>query len=320
MTTKYQNPSLEGFDFFKKMLPSFEKRKLLSQLDLVRSELNEIALPAMEVTMMNYASLNIDVTKSKMANRLANDLRKRLQTLHNPEFNTATLNNFMQTMHRILMVISQKEELLRQYIEKHFSNIIVKDGLTFKQGHVIRLIDLLVWYVNCWMNMITQVDVEINEANGVKPSLVLSRPIAERLVTEDYGYFMKLTEIFMTPEKSFLEMVESASEMNISEVASSQIPVVDSTNQPIDPSRSGFMPVIGTAILQIQNWNVSRQIQKYERNKLLKQSLELRLLNLKQKLENGETDPQIQRSIDAINSRLQKIDYDIEKFEKSAGV
>lgn len=319
MTTRYGNPALEGFDFFKKLLPSFEKRKLLAQLDLVRSELNELVIPLGLVVADQLEDAGYDITKTKHGNRVYNDLKKRIQRLGNPEISGSELKNVCSMFANIAVVLSRKEKLLRTYIEKNFSNIIVKDGLSFKQAHVIRLIDLMVFYINEYMSHLNMIVHEIIEGNGYRDEITTARPTNEKLVA-NYNNFATLTEVFMDADKDFLNMIESTSDMNIAEIGDSEIPMVDSASNPIDRNRLGFMPVIGTVILQVQNWNVSRQIEKYERNKLLKQSLELRLLNAKQRKENGDADPALEKTIDSLASRIQKIDYEIEKFEKSAGV
>lgn len=319
MNTQFQNVSLEGFDFFKKLLPSFEKRKLIGQCNLVKTSLDEVALPTAELMLTQFKEDNLDVSKSKSMVRLTNDLKRIFAREKSQSVSHAELQNGIFLLNRCLLEIQNKEVLLRKYIEQNFSNIVAKDGLSFKQVHVIRLVDLMNFFIRYTMDYFTICQCEINEAYGLNDKVPFLRHQMDKL-NSDYSNFLTLVEIFIAADKSFMDIVESTSDMIVTEIADSQLPTVAATDNAIDPKRIGFMPILGTAILQVRNMVLSHEINVYERNKVLKQSIELRLLNLKQRQENGEQDPQIQRSIDALTSRLQKIDYEIEKFEKSAGV
>lgn len=319
MSKQFQNVALEGFDFFKKLLPNFEKRKLIDQCNMVKLGLEEVALPTAELMLTQFKEDNINLSKSKTMVRITNDLKKIFSRERSQSVSSAELQNGVFLLNRCLLAIQTKEAALRQYIEENFSDVVVKDGLSFKQVHVIRLVDLMNFFIRYTMDTFTLCQCEINEAYGIGDKVPFLRHQLEKYNNE-YPNFLTLVGIFIAENKTFMDIIESTSDMIVSEVADSQLPAIAATNANIDHKRIGFMPIIGTAILQVRNMILAHQINVYERNKVLKQSIELRLLNLKQRQENGEQDPQIQRSIDALTSRLQKIDYDIEKFEKSAGV
>jgi hypothetical protein len=62
------------------------------------------------------------------------------------------------------------------------------------------------------------------------------------------------------------------------------------------------------------------QSNKYKENKELKSNLELRLMNLVSIRDTGQADPGVEREIEMVQSRIDKLSESIRKQEESVGL
>lgn len=313
MKTNNEQHSLEGFDFFKSLLPSFEKKKLLESCDLVEQNVINVLLPIIQTTLNITDEYGVKINTAPMAVKFQKEVQRFASKV---KFLPVHTRNYATILNEVMQRMMKKEEYLRMYIKQNFSNIVVRQGLTFQHHQVIRLIDLMNYYVNYAITMTHQIIYEdINAAALAGPKPLLDVQIKE--LNANFLTFVRLTEIFAMDEQNFEQIVQETADIVIEEAVGTDALAINGDLN-TDPLRVGFMPVVGTAILLVRNQILVYQIKKYERNKLVKQCLELRLLSLRQQQEDGDPDPQIQRSIEALVGRIQKLDYEIDKFEQSA--
>lgn len=299
-------------DFFKKLLPNVEKRRVLSQIETVREDIQNIFIPSVAQVNQTLVELGIKATASKRAqnfeklfNRHAIKYLDRYQQL-----------NYGSQLLAVAEHIVRKLEILEEYVKKNFVENLVTSAITYKQLHVLRLIDLSRFWFEYAMKFIHQSNHEECQAVGVK---FTNKPLADAQLTwleKHFQTFVSLSGVFAEKKIEFEKLITETSDLIISETEDEAKLIGFSS----DPHRLGFMPVIGDIILLIRESNLVNDNAAYEANRLRLQTLQLQLEALKSKMNSGNIEPSIYKQIEYQMSRIRDLEYKVREYEIKAGV
>lgn len=298
------------FDFFKKLLPNFEKRKLIGQCDRLEQNLTELLAPVINQSVTITNQTNMRGTLSPFAKRLEKDLLKRVQG----KLSSHEMRTYMTAIGGVQARLLKKVDLLRKCVNEYFGNNVATSALSFKQVEVLRLIDLGMFWFNYSMKALHLSIWEECELAQVKG---LDKPLADKEVkwlNENYQSYLTVSAVFATKDIDFAKILAETSESVISEVGENVGLLGNST----DPMGLGFMPVIGDFILFVREQALAYETEKYEANKLRLQSLQLQLQLLQERAQNGENNEALTRQINYYSDRIKDIEYAIYKYEKKA--
>lgn len=298
-------------DFFKKLLPNLEKRKMIGQVENVKQGVNDVLFQTTAAVIATRFELGNKPTVSTLGKQFERDAVRRFgRKLHHNE-----TSNYAVIVESVAKRLDSKLLILRRYIDELFSNNVATSGLTFKQVEVMRLVDLGQFFVKYSMKLIHQVNWEECKANGIDLDKVLL-PGEVKWLQENYQSYLSLCEIFSLPDNEFSTTINRTSDLVISEVEQ-DVGVLGVTT---DPLRLGFMPIVGDVIFFIRSLGLEAENKAYERNKLRLQSIQLQLQALQQKQKEGVENESLKRQIDYYSERIQSLENEIRKYEEKAGV
>lgn len=300
-------------DFFRKLLPNFEKRRLVSQYDNTVQTANDIVLNVLTAIQTQRAEgvTNVLHSSDYATTRFVKPITKRLLG----QLNNTEMKEFETILIAITGRMLTKLTQLRSYIDKLFGNQISSETLTFKQVEIIRLLDLAGFYNRFTSKMIHYCLYEHSVKTGIKIDCPLT-PGEVKWLNENISAYLNLCVIFAMKDAQFVDIINKTSDLEIKE-ANDNVEVLGTA---ADPLRLGFMPGVGSAILFVQNLYLEFEVKKYEAAKLRLQSVQLQLQLLKQKAENNPEDEAIKRQIDYQTNRIKELEATIHKFEEKAGV
>ena len=301
-------------DFFRKLLPNFEKRRLVNYHDTVSQTTNDVVISGLIrlVEIRNEEGVKDLLHKSDYAvTRFHKPAIKRLQGA----LNSSELKEVETVLISVTNHMKAKLALLREYIDKLFGNQVSSETLSFKQVEVIRLLDLMSFYNRYTMKFIHYALYEHSVKNGIKLDNPLT-PGEVKWLNENISTYLNLCVIFAMKDAQFADVINKTSDLEIT--AAEDNTQVLGTNA--DPFKLGFMPGVGSLILFVQNLYLEYEIKQYESAKLRLQSVQLQLQLLKQKAETNQEDETIKRQIDYHTSRIKELEAVIHKFEEKAGV
>lgn len=295
------------FDFLKKLLPNFEKRRLVSQLNSLNDQIDILLLPTLVVTDESVRELELK-TLFKQAQMLEKDANRLLRN----RIPASRLTNYSGILIAVTEDVKSKLAFLRKEVDVLFDSNIATSGLSFKQAEVLRLIDLVSFYCKYSMKLI-HATMQANTLDaGIKIDSVLAKPEMKWLI-EQYANFLRVCDVFTMKEEQFRKAIELTSDLIIAEVENANVLGVST-----DPLRLNAFSTPDNWILSIRLLWVEYDTKRYEANKLRLQSVQLQLALLKEKLESGQTDEAIRRQIDYYTNRVKELEYAIHKYEEKA--
>lgn len=298
------------FDYFKKLLPNFEKRKIIKQCDRLEQNIDTLLLPITTQTIQIINETNMRATLSPFAKRFEKDVVKRVQG----KLSGHDMRNYVTVMNGVALRFRKKLDLLRKYVDELFANQVASSGLSFKQTEVLRLIDLGLFWFNYSMKLLHQAmyeECELAQIKGIEKPL---SPKEMQYLNDNYQTYLTLTGLFAMKDPEFIRVLNETSDSIIAEVGDN----VHLLGTNTDPFSLGFMPVIGDFILFVREQSLAYETEKYEANKLRLQSLQLQLQLMKEREQAGDTSETLKRQINYYTDRIKDIEYKIHEYERKA--
>lgn len=299
-------------DFFKRLLPNFEKRQLINQLETLTQNYTTTVLPMVTGVKTTYSEKNI-TSKCKLIVQLEKDT-KRLQR-RAPH---ASFGPFYNTIETVVNEAVGKINLLERHVNQLFGNQIATSGLTFKQVEVLRLIDLFSFHVKYTSRLLhlAVYDDMGSAAKGINPPLL---PGEVSWLNDNYQTYLAISEIMLYNDRDFNDAVTKTSELVVTENEDGDISNLGVNS---DPFKLGFMPGVFNAIFFIRGLKLEYDTKKYEANKTRLQSIQLQLQLLKeQAASNTEGEDEVlKRQINYYINRVKDLESAIRKYEEDAGL
>lgn len=297
-------------NFVKALIPHMEKAKLLEDLRVTLSELENVALP-------NYATA---ATYFK-SDKIKSDDNKNLSDAFymNAELKTAKQSSFIADIQKKLENVKANGEFLLAQAEELFEHDIIAEGLTARKLTLIKAAECISYISRFSTDLLNL--VYVNEATdlntNVDESLRLA-PIVVKNINNNLNKFARLISDYGIPSETFQKMFTEIPEVVVNSKTANSISGLYK-EQDIDPFTNGYVvgftysPIYHIRLL-VAEWQASR----YKANKDKKKILELRLLHLKL-LNDKKNDPRVEQEINYIQSRVDKIERYLRETEESLG-
>lgn len=299
-------------NFFKKLLPNFEKRRLLNQCEVLRENISSVLLPYVNQVIEFTQTTGLRETTSKTGITLQKTLRRRLDRVlqNSDKVNYATL------ISAVLTQLDAKVQLLYKFVDDNFNQEVSTSGINYKQLHIMRLIDLGNFFVNYTIKVLDQISYEEAQTAAIRTENSLT-PAEIKWLELNLPTYIELAAIFTEKEMDFARMIEETAQVNV--VESEELAEASGLNT--DPHKLGFMPVIGDVILFVNEQVVLYENNRYEANKTRLKVFQLRLLAMKEHYEktqsnlSDEEKAKLIKGIDYWTKKIKDLEYKIKKHE-----
>jgi hypothetical protein len=291
-------------DFIKSLLPSFDKSRMVDDLDNVKKRLGELMPPLKAIAEI--------AGDRKFNNEWAAGVNSDF--LNKVKMNPKVRGNMYANMYKIMLNVEASIPIIETQITRYFKEEIMKEAMTAVRISILQFIESYGFVIDI-TGQILLVTMQLEEdaaTNATEPSVVAGElnTLASKL--NDYYSSMNL---LAGPKEDLEKKINSIPDVTIdSENIASVTAVVEAGK--LDPFGFGFIGAKLNPIYHIRIAIAEYQTERYRLAKDTKQALELRLLRLKQ-LDAGKDDAALQLKIRNIEARIEDLSYKIKKMEEA---
>lgn len=294
------------FTLVKSMLPSFEKNRLLSEIDCVLKELDETVIPSFDIS--------VDILKPKnIGSKAVKDFEKifrRMNPTFNREWFTGLLDGLIKLESNLIKV--------RSIVETSFSKDITNAGLTYKKANLIKFIAISAFiskYARRFIRYVFILEMDTYKDVGLNMQDSLTKAEIVWLDT-NFVEFAKAFKPFTMETDKVYKLLNDIPDIYITDENESVLSSVKASQ--IDPFGMNFIPInkINPIYMALNIYN-QFAINRYKLQKEELRSIELRKLYLEKLINNGEPDAAIEKEIQYLDTRISDLSYKVNKFEES---
>lgn len=296
-------------DYVKNIMTSFSRKSIESDIDVVRDDLSNHTLPALQQFMKNFAGhprLN-----SRSFKLYDDEIRKQVSIGRNTDmFNTIEAGCL-------------KAELMLNfaynYVRDHFEEDVTRAALTLAHANVMQLLDALNLYVRYTRRLLDmlliaesnhKIDASSQELKGIRQADI------DYLSKYRATYISVLDMLYKVDTKRVDAMFEAIPEIIVEDVRSKSALEIHG-NDKVDPLNLGKNFIV-SSINPI--WLAGVNLAEYQHNRYLSAKedanlIKLRITRLKAQYENNP-DPKLAEIISNREGQVDKLRAKISRYEK----
>lgn len=293
-------------NFIRGLLPRFEKSRVMEELRVTLSELEQTVIPS-------YLAAAEYFKQNKLKSKYILD--QSAIFYRNFDTSGGKQANFIADIARRLELIKANAEYVMECLEKSLEHDVLSGALNAQKALLLRSVSDISFMSRYSLDLLTVVyafeaierNKEVEESVGVlvKKSIKVEQQIVQ---------FARLLSDYGIPKVKFEKLIGSIPEVIINDSTVDSLKGIYQDKQ-IDPmSHVGLSNFRGSPILWFKMNIAEWQAKRYKVNKEKKQGLELRLLHLKE-LQKDQNNPRLEKEINYIQQRIDKMDYEMNEME-----
>lgn len=291
--------------FVRAMLPNYEKRKVIDELQSLASELGEITIPAYERAKDAFKSPNL--FRSEEVKAFDKACRARL-----PQFKVTHL----ETIHRSLKMAQTNSLVVLTALSNNPSSQITREAMSYVMANQLQYVEVMMFaseFARRWLLHFLKLEtVRLEEDWKDKEEKGIIR--AQKYIDDNKeNFFQALRIVARTPEeidRVFKEIPDLVVDPDKFQTAQQ---VLGSSK--LDPLQMGFIPVRLNPLYYIRLGYAEWQANRYHLLREEARQLELRLLLLKEQRSGREADAKLEKQINYSEGRLEKMRYKLHRME-----
>lgn len=299
------------FSFIKKILPSFSRGDLESDLELSISYLKDISIDTYSRLESILGVAKITAPKAK---KLTDEFYKNL-FLKDSKIRLSPNKNFGTDVNLFLKNIKINGEWLLSELNKHLSDTVITSNLSAKKAFFLRAVGHYSFMGKFSSDLANYIYIfETLEVNKDLDDSYKLTKIQEKNIENNIWIFARLLSAYGQPLDKFKDNISNISEITIPKEADAASGLYESANVDfINNISSGF---IGSPIYQIRLIFAQWEAERYKELKDKKKLLELRFLHYKLLKERGETDVNMEKELSYLQKRITDVDYKLSKMDE----
>lgn len=290
--------------FVQSLLPKFGKDRLQEDINICRTELQNITIPS----YTNAANVF-----DKPASKELQAFEKQWGSL----IKVRAKGNMIASIKVKLEEVETTLGLIEKYTDSEFETEVVVAGMTVLKGTLVRMVEIADFVSTYALRFLNYAYISETTAVNGKPGAVGSdlSPAEIKLIKTHFIEFCIALNALSRPEKETEKLLTAIPEVLVNARGEAALKVFGEAK--VDPlgvfQVKGFT---GNPIYRVGMIVAEIQANRYKRAKDLKTVLELRMLDLQQS-RSGQSDPALEREIDVIQSRIDSLDEKIRRAEES---
>jgi len=300
------------FSFINKIMPSFNKSDLETDLEVSISYINEAVLPTYKDLESLYSVNDIISTKGK---KIVTDFYKEL-SIKDSKVKITPQKNIGKDIYTLISNVGLNALYVQVEFKKFLSNTVITSNLTAKKAFYLRAIGHI-YFMSKYATDLANY-LYINETLVVQKDLDTSYKLApkqEKYIVDNIWVFARLLSTYGLSNENFKDKIYTLSDVVIPTEVTEDTgmhtgPEVDI----IDNISTNF---IGSPIYQIRLVFAQWEADRYKDLKDKKKLLELRALYFRLLKEKGQADATIEKELEYLQKRVTDLDYKISKMEES---
>lgn len=223
-----------------------------------------------------------------------------------------------EVVYMVLANLPAKLDVLIKHVENHLGKVVVKDSITYSQANVVHateVLDFLLVYSRRFLNhLLVEETKQLPDARNTE-----GYPVAVvKWIETHASSFVLALEAFSGNEEEFKKALSNIPDIEIEKDPELEAAVAAHAGATrIDPFRLGFIPYTRNPFYMWGAYQVERTHDRLESSRTERELVALRLQNLIMKRDMGQSNAQLELTINELQNRLQKIDIRINKDEHS---
>jgi len=288
-------------DYVRRLSPTYERKEVMGVLKQLREELRDYTLPVAKDAQEAFMDHTF---KSAYSRELTQALRKRVMFQGSPiDLLTISLERLDGNL-----------DILEKEVKRLFSFQFSTANITYNRVALLRYIESALFYTKYFRKLLLRLVAE--EAIALGSAAPLRWAKAERMWLDDnLKVFVELYPAIGKDSKDLLKTFQQTSSAEVDEETFETAQKALGTK--LDPmklhglSATRFNPIfsIGKALAELK-------VKRYQAAKEEHQALQLRLQELREIQDGGNTSPKLQNLIHHTENRIEQLDYNISKIEE----
>lgn len=295
--------------FLSSLLPSFERSRISQDVDLLRKEVKDSLLPALEAANAASAEMGAPAEATK---KFQTAFFKAL-----PQYQRQTvIGGILQ----LFQGLPEKLDVIDGLVLEMFAKDVTKDTLSYRKASVIQYLESARFISRYTSRMLirhlslqTYTNLKAKGAD-VGPYVESMSPAELRWLTDNEYAYLQTLKLFAQHPKDLAALLRDIPDIA---VVPDRIEVVAHTVgvDKLDPLRLGFVPPERNPIYHARMVYTEWQVRVYESQVEEKRLIELRLLALKQS-QAGKQDAKVDELIKYSEGRLSRLNTAISKMQE----
>lgn len=286
------------FEFIKTLLPRVETTVVAEDLRITLKELTLSTLPAYEAAKVHFRAAK---PKSDEYESLSSVFYRNYGK---PKSSNSRL--FTDEIAERLPTLIKNATFLEKTVDELFERDIIKQGLTAKKSVVLKYASDVSFVSRFAIDLLDY--LYYYETESKEP---ISK-ISEKKINKYLAGFARAFQRLSVPDKEFREQFTRVADVWLNESNFDLVAASDSTHfLGVKEPLSGF---VYNPIFHIRMGIAEWQTARYKAYQDKKRLLELRLLQLQSQKE-GEDNPQIEREIEYLQERIDRLEYKMMKLQ-----
>ena len=291
------------FDFIKNLNPHIKKTVVQRDLENTIKELSSFTLSMVKTLADKTAA-------SPLTNPWFETFESRLRD--GVKFERKSKNVWLD-LHAVLTNVLANAEKLSKFVEDYLQEDTIRDGITFRASHMVRLAGAMSFVTNYTAEI---ADFAVAMENVAKGDENVTPPAQQQYLTQNIDkYIGCLKDVSVTP-KDFERMFNDIPSAFMS--GDTQAVRGMFSEKELDPyvGMKGVTGWTGSPIFAVRMMWESYQADRFQTMKERKSIMELRLIHLENQ-RNSSENPRLQKEIDGLQARISKYDRKIREIEAS---
>lgn len=295
------------FDFLKRANPFHSKYDLISDLNITVTSIEETTIP-------NLNKLKTVIETEKFKDKKNVDIIDKIYKNLSREVITSVKKNIGDDLLRLMTNVSNNAKYSLEQLEKLNKNVILTAAMSASKAFHVRAVGHYYFLQKYTNDLINYLYVnEISSIEEVSDAYKLKKIQIER-IEKDATLYAKLISIYGLHHEAFRQRLGKIEDVLIDvQNADEQAHAYADKKLDIDKMPEGF---VGSPIFAVRLIFAQWEADRYKAMKDEKKLLELRYLHLRLLKEKGSSDPSIEKELEYLQDKINKLEYKIYKMEK----
>lgn len=291
--------------FFNSLLPSFERSRIVEDIELIRKEVVDVLFPALKTAITTMAGKSWSDNEANAFNSTF--------TAALPQFRR---EGFLGGAQRIFSDLPAKLDAIDKMVIEIFAKDVTKDTITYRKAAILQYLDTVRFAVKFTGRQLLRLTALETAALNRAPFSEPFAPAETAWLKANEATYLQVMKLLAQHPKDLAALLEEIPDIA---VVPDRVDLVKQTVglDKIDPLKMNFLPPNLNPFYSLRLLYTEYQVKRYEIQVEEKRLLELRLLAMKEAMA-GKQDPRLAQQIEYTEGRLQRLGYKISEMEKHA--
>lgn len=288
------------------LLPSFEKRRVMEDIRVIRQELTEN-------TLLPYQAADEFFNQWDFISGPVRDFDKRFQSRVKTDFK----GNYVRVTYKVLNRISDNLDTLEALVDNYFSKDIMREGMTYLKANLLQYVETITFamrYSRSLLRWTYAMEVAEQTENRELADHPLT-PAEMQWLAKAEGDFGHAIRILSGTKRDLKKAVDDIPDVVINPDNADVVTRTLGLSK-VDPLQIGLISSRLNPIYHIRMAVAEWQVQRYKTVAEERRLIEYRLMQMKELQKDGHTDARLGKNIEYTESRLEKMNYRLHRMEE----